>query len=500
MRNCGLTYRLTKVVRVTKGALFLASFLLVSSSCKFLVKSKADLSDKGGDEASSQLGLLEEIDNRYERTLHPVVLDEANFKVKNLRVGEKTFLDHSTPVLEYDIPKDADYVEVLRCLHDVIINGGSYTIDYVELGSKNQMEETRIFQNNNFWKSALEVAGCEQLVSSYTDTTFEDPSAPTGKYYYYLRACIDKPRLIVKGVGDKNYCSRQVSRSTEYTHVNRRDQKSLETMKKRHNIQQQYNSLSLLIAEKNSYRNNLLAACERKHKKKLVSDQTRTAIGSILAAGPLIGAIAFGVFKLRKQQLKIKPFESLNSATNKQFSELNVELNSSQVKLLRTRLASKVDDLKAKGAKLPDENSEINIDDLEAEPSIPSSYKDLNNNQQLEMLDTFTQKYLTGDEIGKGVSKSALRYVLDVAGVPTKLKYRYFGIASMGLTAGSTGAVIYNIFQAASNSDFNDPSQCPEAAKLGQDLLELAFRMYELTEYSNGVLNIDLEDEAAISQ
>ena len=252
---------------------------------------------------SGNLSLIEADDLVKRADVHPILLDENNFRVNGLRVGQQTFLKAETPIIIYEMPPQADFVEILRCPENVIVHGGADTLDYVELGSKDLETETRIYQRNNFWEAAVATSGCVLIATSYTDTSYEDTSAPTGTFNYYVRACVDQDRLLNVEEFSSTNCSRQVSRSSQYNHVNKRQKAELEALVKASEIRSKIDTINRQIINKTIQLNQQLFECQEKHQTQVVSQEKKSAIGAILG-----GVIGFGIPVLGTLGFKARQF------------------------------------------------------------------------------------------------------------------------------------------------------------------------------------------------
>lgn len=272
-------------------------FMLFVGACRLKTDIKEPL-DRLQEVDPKGLALIEadELVNRPK--VHPILLDENNFRINGLRVGEQTFLKAETPILAYEMPPQADYVEILRCPENVVIHGGADTLEYVELGAKDLEAETRVYQRNNFWEAATAASGCILIATSYTDTSFEDVSAPSGAFNYYMRACVDHDRLLsIDGFGGIN-CSRQVSRSVVHKHVNKRQTAELEALAEAANIRSKIDAINRQLVYKTIQLNQQLFECQEKHQTRLVSEGKKSAIAAILGGViglgiPILGAAGF---------------------------------------------------------------------------------------------------------------------------------------------------------------------------------------------------------------
>lgn len=264
--------------------------------------------------SDTKLALIEEKEIFKRDKVHAIRLDASEFRINALRIGEQTFLNYATPILLYEMPPEADYVDILRCPSNVIIHGGADTLDYVELGSKDLETETRIYQRNNFWEAAATTSGCILIASSYTDTSFEDTFSPTGEFNYYVRACVDRERLTATQEFSTINCSRQVSRSTNHKHTNKRARRTMEAMQKASDQRGRIDTLDRQIVNKTILLNSQFFDCQKRHQKRVIDQEKKKAIGNILATSIAIGLPVLGYVGFRARQ-KFKPSHDYSSAT-----------------------------------------------------------------------------------------------------------------------------------------------------------------------------------------
>ena len=278
-------------------ALLTVFFSLTFISCK--TKSGGQLErQESGDATSGNrssgtgqdgLALLSEDEVIVRGKVHAIRLDSADFRVNALRVGAQTFYKYETPVVFFEMPKDSDYVEILRCPSDVIVHGGEDTIDDVEIGASSLDLETAIFARNNFWEAATSSPGCIMVASSYTDLSFEDTFSPTGEFNYYIRACVDEERLVGTRQFGTSHCSRLVSRSGAHKHVNKRSQDELMKLEKAASIRSRIDTINRRIVDKTMELNQKLYDCQQRHQVRVVSKEKHKAISGIIGGATALG-------------------------------------------------------------------------------------------------------------------------------------------------------------------------------------------------------------------
>ncbi len=240
-------------------------------------------------------------------TVNPMRLDLPDFRVNGIRVGIQPFILYDTPIISYQLPSLADYIQILRCPSNRVIDGGANILQYVE-DKANAEEENRIFQANEFWQAALKTPFCELVGDSFSDPFFRDPSAPTGKYFYYIRACVDPVRLEKSDAFGTNNCSRQVTRSVEFSFTSKRRQTDLALFKNVAELENRQSTLSRQIIHLSQVLGSSYVHCQELRKSTVASQDTREAIVNYSAlAGGVAGALggaAFGVKKLSNRNGK----------------------------------------------------------------------------------------------------------------------------------------------------------------------------------------------------
>lgn len=152
-------------------------------------------------------------------TKRPVVsaasLDDELFMIKRFVVGYRDYLSSKTPMLLWDLPEQADYVELMRCFKDTEI--GSAGLDTIALKNVSlsagmaPVERTNLFRRNDFWSAAAGAVGCSIISNAAPGGQFLDPYAPSGSLYYLARACVVQTRLTDTDTLGSRYCSKQVA-------------------------------------------------------------------------------------------------------------------------------------------------------------------------------------------------------------------------------------------------------------------------------------------------
>lgn len=282
-------------------------FMLISlsfSACRGLRSFDDVRSDKDELESPDGLSLMSQGDITPLKRIYALRIDDADFRVNGVRVGEQIFLLKSTPIVIYEIPKDADYIQILRCPSSTIISDGDDILENVEFSSKDLQTESMVFRRNNFWEAATQASGCVLTASAHSDPYFLDPSAPSGNYLYYVRACIEPAHIVGFNEISKYNCSRQVTRSVEYKHKNLRESRELDSLLRLSRLEARTHEIARQILQKNTLLSNSLLNCQERSKARVVTnDQLKQikTISTLVGAG--VGAAAGGslaAYKNRK--------------------------------------------------------------------------------------------------------------------------------------------------------------------------------------------------------
>lgn len=160
-------------------------------------------------------------------------IDDSKFIVTGIAIGLKDFIDSESPLLTYKIPKDADYIEIIRCdSHANIATGtGVISLDDTSLSGPSR---TTLYRTNDFFRAAEETKGCEVISLGEISNQFQDTFAPSGSYRYIVRACVASERLMDSEKLTKRNCSQQVGVSDEMKYTNKRKDQENKAIQKMH--------------------------------------------------------------------------------------------------------------------------------------------------------------------------------------------------------------------------------------------------------------------------
>lgn len=227
-------------------------------------------------------------------------LDDNAFLVRRFTVGLQTFMRSETPVLNYEIPEDADYVQIYRCPLKVVLEGESSSIklEDLEIGTGMSTDERDIiYRNNDFLKMAIK-AGCSNLSMGTTKPKFADSWCPSGNHRYLVTACVASERLTDTD-SDNRECSRQVAVSgPQKDFVNKRMKLQQELLAKANEASAIYDQAASHLKYLAESLRSAWTVCEEREYKKAVAKARKVAITRLTA-------VALDVFiELKTAQLE----------------------------------------------------------------------------------------------------------------------------------------------------------------------------------------------------
>jgi len=153
-------------------------------------------------------------------------LDTADFYPAGLVVGLQNYIDANSPLLSYIIPPQADYMQIIRCKNNTIIENGLQGMSLQSLSNSmlTQDQKMLIYQNNDYFGLALSNQDCVELSLATQTPEFQDSFAPSGSWFYLAHACVSPGRLNASHAVSNRNCSMQVAISTPLlNYVNTRD-------------------------------------------------------------------------------------------------------------------------------------------------------------------------------------------------------------------------------------------------------------------------------------
>lgn len=220
------------------------------------------------------------------------LLDEAGFKVNGTQVGLQDYLTYDTPVVTYFLPRQSDFVEILRCEGDVALTSKDGSLTNIEAASQDLESMTDALKDSNFWVQAEESGKCTLVASEFNiSAVFHDETAASGPLIYLVRACVHPSRLAdTKFLGTRN-CSRQLGISSKMNaFVNKREERLISVLSEASSEKRKLDVLGREIYQTTVKLNNALFKCEKKESERKIRLARKTAISQIIGFGMSLGA------------------------------------------------------------------------------------------------------------------------------------------------------------------------------------------------------------------
>ena len=230
-------------------------------------------------------GELLRADGRSKR-VSALDLEGARFAIEYLTPGYQQYLNAETLVLTFDRPIDSDYVEILRCRSDVIINTGIVLIDFKDwaLNGMTENEKISMYSAGDVFTMALAEQGCTYLNEASLEENIPDSWAPSGSYRYLATACIAPNRLTDTHLYSKRNCSRRFALSplVHYTNKRKEDEKAAI-----HDLETVRSGLDILASTLGEQAFTLIEAmdtCERREQQRAVATELKNSVLQLVGA------------------------------------------------------------------------------------------------------------------------------------------------------------------------------------------------------------------------
>ena len=146
-------------------------------------------------------------------------LDDGNFLVTGVGIGLASFMQSKSPVVNFFLPPQADYAEILRCSLDVTLPPGPTGVDLpdIEVSGRTSNQKIALYKATDYFGEAQTLPGCTLITDGTVTTNYFDSFAPTGSYVYLVRSCVNPIRLTDSKFLTSRNCSLQVAISAPLT-------------------------------------------------------------------------------------------------------------------------------------------------------------------------------------------------------------------------------------------------------------------------------------------
>lgn len=211
----------------------------------------------------------------------PIQIDRSDFSPSGVSINTSLLNGHEVIAIEYDIPTEADFIQVLRCKNSTIIQGQTTDLDEV-LSIENNEQRDDLFRNNLFWEDAR--SKCNFIADHFLRKTLLDSFAPSGEYYYLLRACVKSSRLEILEDGQTSRnCSRTIEKTSTIVYINERSQDVLETLETYSWQVDQENQIVGDIKTTTEKITRTLLKCQKREERRIVSVAKSRALANVIS-------------------------------------------------------------------------------------------------------------------------------------------------------------------------------------------------------------------------
>lgn len=230
--------------------------------------------------------------NGVKDSVTPDILDSAAMRLNMTGVQKYEFGKHSFPVVNFFLPPQADYVQVIRCRSDANLG----ELGQIEIGSNNSAAANVKYAEKDYWKKIAGNSFCAYITQGSSIDSVIDFYANTGDYVYVARACIERSRLTSSDSSDDtNFCSRQIAVTTVFRgYINREKQLSAEIKESFRAQRDKVDAMGRELVYLAKQADQQLSECEKRRFSNQVSQRKRQALGKLLGIGINLGAQLMG--------------------------------------------------------------------------------------------------------------------------------------------------------------------------------------------------------------
>ncbi len=214
-------------------------------------------------------------------------LDDLRFGIVGVAVGLQDFIASQAPTLSFQLPRDADYAEIMRCTNEVIISAGlnQVVLADVSISAMSEAEQASFYRRNDIFRGAAQNQGCLLVADALAQNTFVDLLAPSGDYRYILRACVNPARLTDSDKVSSRNCSLRVAVSSPLKgYVNARLEAQQKNLRLAQSAAGKLDQASIQMRQLASDANNSLDYCENVEHTRKVNKAVRDSWVTLTAA------------------------------------------------------------------------------------------------------------------------------------------------------------------------------------------------------------------------
>lgn len=225
------------------------------------------------------------------RKVSSLDLEDPRFGISYLTPSLEEYLNSETIKLAFERPLDADYVEILRCKDDVIVDTGIVLIDFKDwaLNNISDDEKTSLYNTSDVFRVASSQAGCTYLNAGTVEEVVPDAWAESDSYRYLAVACVAPNRLTDTELTSRRNCSKRFAISPIIHYRNARKEEEKEAIQGLEIIRSSLDTVAATIGEQAFSLIEAMDDCEQREYNRSVDTETKNSVLQLVgAAGELV--------------------------------------------------------------------------------------------------------------------------------------------------------------------------------------------------------------------
>ncbi len=225
------------------------------------------------------------------RKVSSLDLEEPRFGLTYLTPSLEEYLNAETILLVFERPLDSDYVEILRCNSDTVVDTGIVRIDFKDwsLNGMSDAEKASFYTSADVFTMASSQAGCTYLNAGTIEESVTDAWADSNPYRYLAVACIAPNRLTDTDLTSRRNCSKRFAISPVIDYKNQRKEEEKKALQELEIIRSSLDIVASNIGEQAFSLIEAMDECEKREHNRSVDTKTKNSVLQLVgAAGEIV--------------------------------------------------------------------------------------------------------------------------------------------------------------------------------------------------------------------
>ena len=220
------------------------------------------------------------------RKVSSLDLEEPRFGLTYLTPSLAEYLNSETILLAFERPLDSDYVEILRCNADTVVDTGIVRIDFKDwsLNGMSDAEKTSFYTSADVFTMASSQAGCTYLNAGTIEESVPDAWADSNLYRYLAVACIAPNRLTDTDLTSRRNCSKRFAISPVINYKNARKEEEKRAIQELEIIRSSLDIVASNIGEQAFSLIEAMDECEKREYNRSVDTETKNSVLQLIGA------------------------------------------------------------------------------------------------------------------------------------------------------------------------------------------------------------------------